>query len=324
MTSLTLDRNTTHARSASLRHRRAWKAQHTGRVILVGLSLMLWIAGLGWIIMVWSILTLSLAFHEAGHAVVGSKVGYATRVRVGFGPLLWRGQIRGRMWDVRLLPLFGFTTLAFHGVVDERGQDASLSNRVPNQLVDIAVSAAGPLVNLLVGLVALSIALGVSPSGPTPAHTPQAGIEMATQATTTTFSSPFATLISSTKHVITAVTPLTDRSAKGGRDGASPESALNTRLDTLFFETDYYDVAPWRRAALGVLLPLGMINIAIGAINLVPGIPLDGYWILRNVNDLAFTKRHRLRRHLNTILGLVGVVLTSVLACQTVAAVASW
>jgi hypothetical protein len=50
-----------------------------------------------------------LFLHEAGHAVAARALGWRVhRVVLGFGPLLWRGEVGGARVEVNAFPLMGF------------------------------------------------------------------------------------------------------------------------------------------------------------------------------------------------------------------------
>jgi membrane-associated protease RseP (regulator of RpoE activity) len=55
---------------------------------------------------------IALLFHELGHTAAAEAVGVRLwGVRLGIGPPIWRGTIKGHQFDIRLLPLLGGITL---------------------------------------------------------------------------------------------------------------------------------------------------------------------------------------------------------------------
>jgi membrane-associated protease RseP (regulator of RpoE activity) len=100
---------------------------------------------------VWSAL---LVVHEGGHALAASRQGMVvSRVTVGVGPVIWRGQGDGTQLFVRLVPLAGMTSLRREG-------DGASSGRAERSSVWLTWSH--ELVTLGGGVLAtLALALGI-------------------------------------------------------------------------------------------------------------------------------------------------------------------
>lgn len=97
----------------------------------------------------WLVWTALLLIHEGGHALAARSQGLeVSRVTVGVGPVLWRGDVLGTEGVLRLVPLAGMTTLA----------DADAARHV-GLAHHAAVLAGGVLATLLL---AIAVALAVA------------------------------------------------------------------------------------------------------------------------------------------------------------------
>lgn len=98
--------------------------------------------------LVWSAL---LLVHEGGHAYVGSRQGLdISRVTVGVGPVLWRGERGETELVFRLVPVAGMTT-----ITDHRDADAGAA-------VSADRGALSPLLATLAGGVAATLAVALA------------------------------------------------------------------------------------------------------------------------------------------------------------------
>jgi membrane-associated protease RseP (regulator of RpoE activity) len=106
---------------------------------------------------VWSAL---LLVHESGHVLSEWRRGQVVeRVTVGAGPALWRGEVRGAEVVLRLVPLFGMTTV-------ESGAHAALPRDWAQWREQSATILGGVLATLtLAALVAGIVAGGERLSG---------------------------------------------------------------------------------------------------------------------------------------------------------------
>ncbi|PZQ48748.1 MAG: RIP metalloprotease RseP [Rhodovulum sulfidophilum] len=111
-----------------------------------------------------------VAAHELGHLIVGRRFGIRPTVfSVGFGRALWERRDRsGLIWRLGLLPLGGY--VRFEG--DDLPSGAA--NPAPGSLpaagipARIAMFAAGPITNILLGAMLFAIAAALTPVAQVP------------------------------------------------------------------------------------------------------------------------------------------------------------
>ncbi len=92
--------------------------------------------------------------HEGGHFIVAKlcKVR-VNEFAIGFGPTIWKKQVKETKYALRLIPLGGFVSM--EGEEEYSNQEGSFSKAsIPKR---IAIVAAGGLVNILFGLIAYFI-----------------------------------------------------------------------------------------------------------------------------------------------------------------------
>jgi len=95
------------------------------------------------------ILLTAVVVHEFGHLVVARLLGVrVTAFSIGFGPLLAHRTYRGVDWQLRLLPLGGFTAMHGEAVGSSTDSDSFTMAGRPRRA---AILIAGILTNILVG-----------------------------------------------------------------------------------------------------------------------------------------------------------------------------
>lgn len=116
------------------------------------MTVFLWIVG---ILLFLLMLALSIGLHEAGHMVVAKKVGLSVpRFFVGFGPTLWSRKTSRTEYGLKAFPLGGFVMIEDDKVEDEKNPERQLLSYV-SPWKRIAVFIAGPVINLIIGMVVL-------------------------------------------------------------------------------------------------------------------------------------------------------------------------
>lgn len=113
---------------------------------------LLWLAGVGIFLVVF---TLTVGIHEAAHMVVAKKVGVRVpEFSVGFGSKIWSKKIGDTKYGFGWMPLGGYVKLEDQSIEDDEDpQKGLLSNVAPWKRV--AIYAAGPLVNVVIGFAML-------------------------------------------------------------------------------------------------------------------------------------------------------------------------
>lgn len=100
-----------------------------------------------------ALLALALIMHELGHYMVAKLFGVPVEgFSIGFGPVVLHKKIAGTNWKVKLLPLGGANEIE-----EEALMDLPAWKR-------ISVFAAGPGVNLILAIIALSVVYGLRDS----------------------------------------------------------------------------------------------------------------------------------------------------------------
>lgn len=122
--------------------------------------------------------------HELAHALAARAVGMTVvRFSLGVGPLLFRRKFRGMLFEIRPIPLLGFTQIMGMGTEEEelqaienarktgqftdeetaRMEDQTRWYRNKSGLRQLAVLSAGSITNVIMGLAALSLWIMVTP-----------------------------------------------------------------------------------------------------------------------------------------------------------------
>lgn len=120
----------------------------------------LWIIGVIAFIL---ILLLSIGLHEAGHMAVAKKLGLnVPRYFIGFGPTLWSTKKKDTEYGLKAIPMGGFVEIYDPEIDDEKDPARGLLTNV-HPAKRIAVFAAGPFVNIFLGVLIMIIALLIMP-----------------------------------------------------------------------------------------------------------------------------------------------------------------
>jgi membrane-associated protease RseP (regulator of RpoE activity) len=102
-----------------------------------------------------------IALHELGHLVVARRAGmYAPEYMVGFGPTVWSTRRGETTWGLKSIPLGGYVRIV--GMTTSEEVDPELEHRAYRSRPwrwKVAVSAAGPLTNLLVAVLLITVVL---------------------------------------------------------------------------------------------------------------------------------------------------------------------
>ena len=108
------------------------------------------------------VIMLSVVLHEAGHMVVARMMGLSVpKFFAGFGKTLWSFNHKGTEYGIKAIPLGGFVDVRDMSRKDENEQ-ALLSYVTPWKR--IMVFAAGPAVNIVIGVVICFLGLMSVPS----------------------------------------------------------------------------------------------------------------------------------------------------------------
>lgn len=177
-------------------------------------------------------LVLVIGLHEAGHFFAAKRFGLVADVfSLGFGKILFaRKDKAGTSWQIRVLPFGGFIKL----------NEARLAALSPAQR--IAIYAAGPAVNILMGLVLVALA----------------GIEMGTpvfralQISIQFVPTIVGTLVAAVGHIFSG-----DLSSVAGPVGSAMAAGDAVRMH-------------------GVVLFAALFSWSVGVLNLLPVPLLDG------------------------------------------------
>ena len=207
----------------------------------------------------------SVAAHEAGHLMAARALGLkATEYFVGFGPTLWSRQSGELRWGVKALPLGGYVKIVGMDSgeeVDPADEPRTFRSQRPGTRA--AVSAAGPLVNLLIAVV-LFAGLGVA------SHNDVTdGVESGVGRTLEVVRVSVESIADLPATGVTlADAAINGSEAPVGDRVLSPVGA--TRLA-------HQAVGAGPEFAIGLI---AVINAFLGLINLVPLLPFDGGYIV--------------------------------------------
>jgi len=227
------------------------------RPLAAGLAAAIMIAlGAGLLVVLWLVVTVSIAVHEIAHAAVARREGLgAEAVVVGLGPALVSGSIAGTEWRVCLLPVAGWVSLS----------KASLPPRHALRLARTAV--AGPIANLLLGLL---LAVGVLLCIRGPVHT-----EFRDVVETSSIAGKWAVPIAGSAPTIQELIHSWGTERPGVASAAAGENVWPVELlRTAPENVDRYGVR-W------ILAFAVLLNMSVAGFNLLPVWGLDGYRVLR-------------------------------------------
>jgi membrane-associated protease RseP (regulator of RpoE activity) len=189
------------------------------------------------------ILAATIALHEFGHLIAARGLGVEVEsYSIGFGPLLYARKARGVSWQVRALPLGGY--------VRTPGLDGAPPWR------QAAVCLAGPGIQFLAAWVVMALR----------GH-PLRALQLLGQIIGNSFQGLAAVPVAAW-HIITW-TPRTD--GLSGPVGVIQQGAQHV---------DGLPAGPLVLTAAGALAYFVVLNVAIGAVNLIPVPPLDGGGVL--------------------------------------------
>lgn len=105
-----------------------------------------------------------VAAHELAHLIVGQRLGIRpTAFSVGFGRALWERRDRsGLLWRLAILPLGGYVRFEGDDLPSGAANPAPGSLPAASVPARIAMFAAGPLANILVGAILFAIAAALT------------------------------------------------------------------------------------------------------------------------------------------------------------------
>lgn len=117
-----------------------------------------WILWLGGVLLFLVLLSASVAVHEAGHMVAAKKLGLKVpEYSIGFGPKIFKWKRKETDYSIRAIPLGGFVMIQDLRYPEKTYERNSLSRVKPwkRQII----FAAGPLVNIVIGVTLLMVTL---------------------------------------------------------------------------------------------------------------------------------------------------------------------
>lgn len=242
--------------------------------------------------------TASIAVHEGAHLAAARACGVRiSQFFVGFGPRLWRREVRGTELSLRLLPFVG-------GAVEIHPEDEP-GVRHRSWLV---IAVAGPLANLLLGWVLLSGAAWLDHSPP--AEALSLGTDQTTQ------------MVTLTAGTITDLPDLVAGSIGAAAGGETPDDS--ERLLSPVSMAQIGNGASDAGGAVLLLRIIAVVNIALGLMNLLPIPPLDGSLIAIHAFEGVATRVSRREVKVPTLLfrsvayGFTGVLLLAMAAAMVV------
>ncbi|MEI6701581.1 MAG: site-2 protease family protein, partial [Actinomycetota bacterium] len=126
-----------------------------GLVGLLGLALVLVLAGFGWTVLAISTLLTIVLLHELGHFVTAKATGMkATEFFLGFGPRLWSFRRGETEYGIKLLPLGGYVRIVgFTSAEEVAPSDEPRSYINQKFWKRILVSSAGSMVHFALALI---------------------------------------------------------------------------------------------------------------------------------------------------------------------------
>lgn len=127
-----------------------------------------WVLSVLGVLIFLTVIAVSVGLHEAGHMITAKKFNlHVPKFFVGFGPTLWsfkKGKgLKGTEYGVKAIPLGGFVEIYDPDIDDENDPAREmLSNIKPWKRM--VVFSAGPIVNIILGFIALVSLLMIAPS----------------------------------------------------------------------------------------------------------------------------------------------------------------
>lgn len=214
-------------------------------------------------------LTVLVLVHEGGHLVAARRTGmHATEFFAGFGPVVFAWRTRtGLRVGLKAIPAGGYVKIV--GMTGRERVDPSLEAgtfRAATRPRRLAVVAAGPAVNLALGLVLLVLsAIGAPREGqaPGPTGAVTAGWEMTAMVTTGTVDG-LGRLVTDLDGYARTLGAPAERADEAPTRFLSPVGVAQ-------ISDDVADMGPWTIVRL-----IGIVSIGLGVMNLIPLPPLDG------------------------------------------------
>ena len=261
--------------------------------------------GAGHAVVMWLLLFVLIAVHEAGHAAAANRLRLpVTEVVVGLGPVLARVESSSVRVEVRLLPIVGWV-------------EADIPVRAPRiHRRRMAFAAAGAAASLGFAMALVLVAYGMArgPSSISGGDVVGAGtltVEVAVETP--------ALLVGSVIGIATS-THDDEEPGPGGGPPQSSESSESAETVTIIGATAAMsnDLDDLGRIALP--LWAASLSAAIAGFNLIPAFGLDGEMILAAAADGVRARHRRAGRALRAVVALVGLLLGVVLAVGVVRA----
>jgi membrane-associated protease RseP (regulator of RpoE activity) len=231
------------------------------------------VAALAWwlpaIPVVLAALTVLVLMHEGGHLVAARRTGmHATEFFAGFGPVVvaWRTR-SGLRVGLKAIPAGGYVKIV--GMTAKEQVDEALEPRTfraATRARRLAVVAAGPVVNLVFGVLLLAVAAAADPL-PGQAGGPFGPLSMAWESAsfvTTGTVEGMGDLVGDLDGYVAALADPADRADDAPTRFLSPVGVAQLSGEIAGFGT-------WTLVRL-----LAIVSIGLGIMNLLPLPPLDG------------------------------------------------
>ncbi len=214
------------------------------------------------------VLTALVLVHEGGHLVAARRTGMlATEFFAGFGPVVfaWRTP-SGLRVGLKAIPAGGYVKVV--GMTAREVVDPDLEAgtfRAASRPRRLAVVAAGPIVNLVLGLVLLVLAAGFDPmpgQDEGAAGAVEAGWDATSMITTGT--------LDGLGQLVTDLDGYVGTLRHPEQADEAPTRFLSP-IGVAQISEDVVDLGPWTIVRL-----IGIVSIGLGVMNLLPLPPLDG------------------------------------------------
>lgn len=214
-------------------------------------------------------LTVLVLVHEGGHLLAARRTGmHATEFFAGFGPVVvaWRTR-SGLRVGLKAIPAGGYVKIV--GMTARERVEPALEAgtfRAATRPRRLAVVAAGPAVNLVLGLVLVTLSAFGSPRGeqnPGPVAAAKAGWEMTAAVTTGT--------IEGLGHLVTNLDGYVATLGDPAERADDAPTRFLSPIGVAQISDDVVEMGPWTIVRL-----IGIVSIGLGVMNLIPLPPLDG------------------------------------------------